>query len=211
VLDWRGFPVGIHAIALFAATALAALAAPCCAADLSKAEGGRYALDKRHTRIIFAINHLGFSTYYGFLSELSGSLDLDPASPTKSMLSVTIELDGIVTMDSELDAKLKSDAFFDVAKFPKATFKSTAVELTGEGTGKLTGELTLHGVTKPVNLDVTFNGAGSPPMTKIYVVGFDAVGTLKRSDFDIKNFIPFVGDEVKLSISCEFNRELQAQ
>ena len=112
----------------------------------------------------------------------------------------------MVTTDPKLDAKLKSDAFFDVAKFPKATFKSTNIELTGEGTGKLTGDLTLHGVTKPVTLDVTFNGAGTAPMTQLYVIGFDAVGTLKRSDFGIKNFVPLVGDEVKLVISCEFDR-----
>ena len=90
--------------------------------------------------------------------------------------------------------------------FQRRPSKSTAIEVTGEGTGKLTGDLSLHGVTKPVTLDVTFNGSGTPPMTKIYVAGFDAVGTLKRSDFGIKNFVPLVGDDVKLLISCEFDR-----
>jgi polyisoprenoid-binding protein YceI len=113
----------------------------------------------------------------------------------------------MVTTDPKLDEKLKSETFFDTAKFPKATFKSTAIEVNGEGRAKLAGDLTLHGVTKAVTLDVTFNGAGTPPMTQLYVVGFDAVGTLKRSDFGIKNFVPLVGDEVTLRISCEFDRE----
>ena len=198
------------ALVFAAVAAFAAPARPSYAADLAQAEGGRYTIDKSHAKIVFAINHLGFSTYYGFFTDLTGNLDLDPAAPAKSALSVAINFAGMVTTDSKLDEKLKSDAFFDVAKFPEATFKSTNIEVTGEGTGKLTGDLTLHGVTKPVTLDVTFNGAGTPPMTQIYIVGFDAVGTLKRSDFGIKNFIPLVGDDVKLQISCEFDRVPQA-
>lgn len=200
--------MNIRTVVLIAATtsALALTTQPGVAADLSKAKAGHYALDKSHAKVVFSINHLGFSTYYGFFTALAGSLDLDPAAPAKSALSVTINFAGMVTTDPELDQKLKSDSFFDVAKFPTATFKSTSIELTGEGTGKLVGDLTLHGVTKPVTLDVTFNGAGTPPMTQLYVVGFDAVGTLKRSDFGISNFIPLVGDEVELRISCEFDR-----
>jgi polyisoprenoid-binding protein YceI len=192
------------------ATAFAAAltaAAPAQAADLTKVQPGHYVLDKSHAKVVFSINHLGFSTYYGFFPDLSGTLDLDPAAPAKSALSVTINVAGMVTTDPKLDEKLKSETFFDTAKFPKATFKSTAIEVNGEGRAKLAGDLTLHGVTKAVTLDVTFNGAGTPPMTQLYVVGFDAVGMLKRSDFGIKNFVPLVGDEVTLRISCEFDRE----
>jgi polyisoprenoid-binding protein YceI len=206
-----GEAVNIRTLAFVVAAALAISLSPARAVDLAKVEGGHYALDKRHSRIVFSINHLGFSTYYGFFSDIAGTLDLDPIVPAKSAVAVTIKIAGIVTMDRELDEKLMSDAFFDVAKFPTATFKSTAIEVTGDGRGKLTGDFTLHGVTKPVTLDVTFNSAGTPPMTQLYVVGFDAVGSLKRSDFGIKNFVPFLGDEVKLLISCEFNRELQAR
>ena len=200
--------MNIRTVAFVSAVAAvwAASAQSSPAGDLKKAEGGHYTIDKSHAKIVFSINHLGFSTYYGNLNDFAGSLDLDPAVPAKSALSVTINVAGIVTTNRALDKKLKSDAFFDVAKFPEATFKSTAIEVTGEGTGKLTGDLSLHGVTKPVTLDVTFNGSGTPPMTKIYVAGFDAVGTLKRSDFGIKNFVPLVGDDVKLLISCEFDR-----
>ena len=185
---------------------LVTLTRPSAAADLAKAEAGRYAIDKSHAKIVFAIDHLGFSTYYGFFTDFEGNLQLDPDAPAKSGLTVTINVANIVTTDRALDAKLKSDAFFDVEKFPEATFKSTSIEVTGDGTGKLTGDLTLHGVTKPVVLDITFNGSGVPPMTQLYVVGFNATTTLKRSDFGITNFIPLVGDEVKLLISCEFDR-----
>jgi polyisoprenoid-binding protein YceI len=201
----------ITRIVAVALAATLAAAAPTRAADLAQVQAGHYVLDKSHAKVVFSINHLGFSTYYGFFPDLSGTLDLDPAAPAKSALSVTINVAGMVTTDPKLDEKLKSETFFDTAKFPKATFKSTAIEITGEGRGKLTGDLTLHGVTKPVTLDVTFNGAGTPPMTQLYVVGFDAVGTLKRSDFGIKNFVPLVGDEVTLRISCEFDRGQKPQ
>ena len=192
--------------AALAASVLGA-AAPLRADDLAKAEAGHYAIDKRHAKVIFAINHLGFSTYYGIFNDFTASsLDFDPAAPQKSALSLTINVAGMVTTDTELDEKLKSDAFFDTAKFPTATFKSTAIEMTGANTGKLTGELTLHGVTKPVTLDAAFAGAGTPPMTKLYIIGFNATGTLKRSDFGIKNYIPLLGDEVELRISAEFDR-----
>jgi polyisoprenoid-binding protein YceI len=191
--------------AILTAGPLAALG-PASAAGLAQAKPGHYAIDKSHAKIIFAIDHLGFSTYYGVLNDFTASsLDFDPAAPQKSALSLTINVAGLVTTDPKLDEKLKSDAFFDVAKFPTATFKSTSTKMTGAATGKLTGDLTLHGVTKPVTLDVTFNGAGSPPMTTIYVIGFNASAKLKRSDFGIKNFIPLLGDEVKLLISCEFD------
>jgi polyisoprenoid-binding protein YceI len=191
-----------------APAARAADAAPAAnATDLAKAEAGHYKIDKRHAKVIFAINHLGFSTYYGIFNDFTdSSFDFDPAAPQKSALSLTLNVAGMVTTDPELDEKLKSDAFFDTAKFPTATFKSTAIEMSGANTGKLTGDLTLHGVTKPVTLDVSFAGAGTPPMQKFYVIGFNATGKLKRSDFGIKNYIPLLGDEVELRISAEFDR-----
>lgn len=197
---------------VFIAAVIIAVAAPATAqlapiADLTKVEGGHYTLDKSHARIVFSITHFGFSTYYGFFDEFDAKLDFDPAAPDKSALDVTISLDGIVTANPKLETNLKSDGFFDVAKFPKATFTGTHIALTGPASGKLTGDLSLHGVTKPVTLDVTFNGGGINTMSQVYVLGFDATATLKRSDFGIKNFVPFVGDEVTLRISCEFDRD----
>jgi polyisoprenoid-binding protein YceI len=175
-------------------------------ADLMKVEGGHFSLDKQHARIVFSTTHFGFSTYYAFFDHFDARLDFFAATPEKSTLSVTINLDGIVAADPKLETNLKSDSFFDIAKFPKAEFRSTSIELNGKAGGKLTGDLTLHGITKPVTLDVTFNGGGVSSLTGAYVLGFDAKGTLQRSDFGIKNFIPLVGDEVTLVISCEFDR-----
>jgi polyisoprenoid-binding protein YceI len=133
-------------------------------------------------------------------------LDFDPAAPDKSTLQVTINLKGIVAANPKLEKNLRSDGFFDVAKFPKATFTATRVAITSAGAGKVEGQLSLHGVTKPVTLDVTFNGGGINSMSTDYVLGFDAKAIVKRSDFGIKNFVPFVGDDVALLISCEFDR-----
>jgi polyisoprenoid-binding protein YceI len=194
--------------ALTIATVILPSAAVCVTplADLAKVEGGHFSLDKQHARIVFSTTHFGFSTYYAFFDDFDARLDFDAATPEKSTLSVTINLNGIVAADPKLEANLKSDGFFDVAKFPKAVFSSTSIELRGNASGKLTGDLSLHGLTKPVTLDVTFNGGGVSPLTNAYILGFDAKGTLRRSDFGIKNFIPVVGDQVTLVISCEFDR-----
>ncbi len=207
--------VGIAKVGIAAFIVVIAAVAPASPqsapiADVAKVEGGHFTLDKSHARIIFSTTHFGFSTYYGFFDDFDATLDFDPAAPTKSSLVVTIKMTGIVTANPKLETNLQSDGFFDVAKFPTATFTSSSIELTGKAAGKLKGELSLHGVTKPVTLDVTFNGGGIAPLSNTYVLGFDARGTLLRSDFGIKNFVPFVGDEVTLLISCEFARAAQS-
>src|SRR5262249_40044499 len=149
---------------------------------------------------------LGFSTYYGAFAGLEGTLTLDPKAPEKSAVQITVPLKRIVTADKELDDKLLSDAFFDAAQFPTATFVSKAIAITGPRSAKIEGELTLHGVTKPVTLDAHFVGAGPMPFSGDHVVGFDATATVRRSEFGIKQFVPMVGDDVKLQISAEFDR-----
>jgi polyisoprenoid-binding protein YceI len=183
-----------------------AMAQPSGTVDFKNVEGGHFKLDKRHARIVFSATHLGFSTYYGFFGDLDAKLDYDPTSPAAGKLEVWVNLNGLVTNDSELDENLKSPDYFDVAKFPVATFKSTKIEVTGAASGRITGDLTLHGVTKPVVLDVTLNRGGIHPVTQDYILGFDATGTLSRSDFGIRTLVPLVEDLVKLTISCEFNR-----
>ncbi|MDR3515700.1 MAG: YceI family protein [Azospirillaceae bacterium] len=175
--------------------------------DVAKVEGGQFALDKSHAKILFSVNHFGFSVYYGMFTDFDAKLQFDPKQLTKSNVDVTVQLAGIDTTNPKLDAHLKSADFFDAEKFPTATFKSTAIEVTGPTTGKITGDLTLHGVTKPVVLDATFIGGGVNGMTKAYVVGFSATATLKRSEFGIKTYVPAVSDEVNLIISGEFDRQ----
>ena len=118
-------------------------------------------------------------------------------------MTVTIPVDSIDTGVAKLDAHLKSPDFFDAAKFPMATFKSTRVERAGEHGLKVTGDLTLHGVTKPVVLDVVVNKIGPHPMAGRAAAGFDATATIKRSDFGISNYVPNVSDEIELSVSTE--------
>jgi polyisoprenoid-binding protein YceI len=202
--------IRLAALVLAVATAPSALAQSAPITDPAKVEGGPFVLDKSHAKIVFSTTHFGFSTYYGFFDDFDAKLDFDPRAPAKSALAVTINMKGVVTTNPKLDANLKSDDFFDVAKFPTATFTSTKIELTGNASGKVTGDLSLHGVTKPVTLDVTFNGGGNNPLKKAYVLGFDARGTVKRSDFGIKSYVPMVGDDVTLLISCEFDRAQQA-
>jgi polyisoprenoid-binding protein YceI len=186
------------------------VAAPACAAspttDLSQIEGGNFTIDKNHAKIIFSTTHFGFSTYYGLFTDFDAKLAFDPKAPAASTLEVSVNTNGIDTTNPKLDSELKSAEFFNSAEFPIAVFKSTKIVVTGPTTGSVTGDLTLHGVTKPVTLQATFNGGGVNPMSKAYVLGFSAVGRLKRSDFGINAFIPAVGDDVTLTISGEFDR-----
>jgi len=174
------------------------------AASLAGTPSGTYTLDKTHANIIFGINHLGFSTYYGRFDNFDATLTFDAKDPTKSSLNVTIDTASTNTNNKVLEDKLDSKVFFNTAQFPKATFVSKKLEKTSDTTGKLTGDLTLLGVTKPVTLDVTFNASGLNPFSKSHTLGFGATGMIKRSDFGMKEYLPAVGDEVVLQIQAEF-------
>lgn len=165
---------------------------------------GSYAVDPHHTRVLFSVSHLGFTTWYGDFTGVSGTLDLDPKAPEKSAVDIHIPADSISTTNAKLDGELKGDQWFDAAKYPDIEFKSAKIVLTGKTTAKLTGDLTFHGVTQPVTLAVKYNNAGPNPMNKKYTVGFDATGSIKRSDFGVKTYVPLVGDEVGIIISAGF-------
>ena len=173
--------------------------------DPTTVKAGSYALETSHARVAFAVDHMGFSTWYGDFSGTKGSLTLDPANVAASKLDITIPAASVTTTNAIVDKELK--AWFDVEKFPNITFKSTTVTSTGKDTAKVTGDLTFHGVTKPVTLDVKFHGAGSNPMSKAYTVGFDATGSLKRSDYGVSKYVPIVGDKIDLFISAPFEKK----
>jgi polyisoprenoid-binding protein YceI len=179
------------------------LAALLLAAGSATAAPVRYDLDPNHTRIDFSWTHFGFSHPMGRFDRFEGDFRFDPADPTQSSVTVTIPVDSIDTGVAKLDTHLKTDEFFDVARYPTATFKSTRVERSGEHGLKVTGDLTLHGVTKPLVLDVVINKVGQHPMAGRAAAGFDASATIKRSDFGISNYVPNVSDEITLSISTE--------
>jgi len=166
-----------------------------------------YEMDTSHTHAGFKISHLGFSETYGNFEDVTGTLELDADKPEEAKLSVTIQT---ASLDSGFDARdehLKGKDFLNVAEFPTMTFTSTKVVRTGEATADVTGDLTLHGVTKPLTLQVTLNKLGENPMNKKTIAGFNATGTLKRSDFGISTYLPAIGDEVTLLLSSEFVRK----
>jgi polyisoprenoid-binding protein YceI len=163
----------------------------------------RYDLDPKHTQVRFGWSHLGFSHQVGRFDAFDAQFQFDPADPTKSTLVVNIPIASIDTGVPALDEHLRSPDFFDATKFPAATFKSTKVESVGPKALKVSGDLTLHGVTKPVVLDVAINQIGPYPMGGRPAAGFDATTTLKRSDFGIDRFVPNVSDEIALTITAE--------
>ncbi|MCW2246916.1 polyisoprenoid-binding protein YceI [Azospirillum fermentarium] len=185
----------LFAAALFATAALGL--APASAAPVA------YKVDPAHTSVVFIINHVGFANLIGRFNAVAGDLTLDQDALDKSAVSVTIDTGSVDTNHAKRDEHLKSPDFFNTKEFPTLTFKSTSVEKTGATTGKLHGDLTLLGVTKPVVLDVTFNKAGVSPASKLETAGFSARGTIKRSDFGMKYGVPAIGDDVTLLIESE--------
>ncbi|ALN89832.1 MULTISPECIES: YceI family protein [Lysobacter] len=162
-----------------------------------------YKIDPNHTDVVASWSHFGFSNPIAHFGKVDGSITYDPAKPAASKVEVTIPLDGLDSHVGDFDEHLKSADFFDAAKFPTITFKSTKVEAAGDKKLKVTGDLTVHGVTKPAVLDVNINKIGEQPMAKRAAAGFDASTTLKRSDFGIGKYVPNVSDEIKIHITTE--------
>jgi polyisoprenoid-binding protein YceI len=160
-----------------------------------------YEIDPGHTQVSFTYNHFGFSNPTGRLEQIKGELNLDTADLSKSSVSVTLPLDGLHTGVPKLDEHLKTADFFDAAKYPDITFKSTKVEKTGADTLAVTGDLTVHGVTKPETLAVKVNKIGDNPMIASKSAGFDADVTFKRSDFGVNKYVPAVSDDVHVHIT----------
>lgn len=163
----------------------------------------KYDIDTSHTQVIFSWNHFGFSKPSASLEKISGDFQFDPADITKSSISVTLPLDGIHTGVPKLDEHLKSADFFDAAKYPDITFKSTKVEKSGANGLKIVGDLTIHGVTKPVTLNAKINKIGENPMMKKASAGFDATTTIKRSQFGVDKYVPNVSDEIPVRITFD--------
>lgn len=161
-----------------------------------------FTLDSSHTYVLWNIKHMGFSTQSGKWY-VTGQLVLDKDHPEQSKVNVSIDLANMVTGLPELDKHLKSQTFFDVEHYPKATFVSNKVEVNGKNTANVNGILTLHGVSKPVVLHVTLNKAGMNPITNKMTVGFSATAEVKRSDFGMTAYLPGLSDEVEINIGAE--------
>lgn len=161
-----------------------------------------YTLDPTHTYASWQVSHFGFSSPSGKWMA-KGTLEIDKDKPQNSKLNVTINMADLATGLAELDEHLKGDLFFDVKKFPTATFVSNKVVMTGKNSAKVTGTLTVHGVSKPVTLNVTLNKMGVNLLSDKMTMGFSANTQLNRSDFGINTLLPGVGDKVIIHIEAE--------
>ena len=167
------------------------------------AEAVRYEIDPNHTMVLASWNHFGYSNPTANFGGAHGSISYDPQAPEASSVQVTLPLANLDSFVPKLDEHLRSADFFEAAKFPEATFSSTAVRSTGEGRLEVTGDLTVKGSTRPVVLDVVLNKAAPHPMGKVPTIGFDATAKVKRSDFGLAMAVPMVSDEVSLRITTE--------
>jgi len=207
-------PLAYLALAAALLTAPAALAAPGVSsvkpADLP---AGHYVLDKSHATLTAKLKHMGFSNYTLRFTKLDADFHYDPKAPEASKINVTVDpasLDTATGADAfgvKFSKELTGDGWLEAAKYPTITFVSTAINVGDGQHGSVTGDLTFHGVTKPVVLDVTFNGVGSgmnPLQTR---TGFSAMTTIKRSEYGVGKYAPLIGDDVTLNIEVEFEKK----
>jgi len=210
---------------IFAAIAAAVLLAGAAhAQSMPEPEGappaGTYTLDRAHASLNFRVSHMGFSHWTARFTTFDATLTGDPADPAASSVTATVDTGSLQTnypfKDFNFDEQLTGKEWLDAADYPRMTFHSTKVEVTSANTAKVTGDFTLHGITRPVTLDVTYNGgygkqAYDPGGSRI---GFSAHGWLKRSDYGVSMGIPApgsvlgVGDDVEIIIEAEFNRPI---
>jgi polyisoprenoid-binding protein YceI len=175
------------------------------------ASAATYTLEPNYTQGVLRWDHLGFSYPSAQFAQGTGTIEFDESDPTRSSIRVTIPMGSLNTGVPDLDERLRSEDFFEVAKFPTATFVSTRVEKgAGMNRFKVTGNLTIRKVTRPVILEVTLLKVGKNARTEVATIGFDARGTLKRSEFGLGKFVPQVGDEIQLLVTTQA-AESQAQ
>lgn len=173
--------------------------------DVRLITGGTYKVDPGHTEVVWGLTHNGYSRLYGLFTQLTGSLQLDPKRPNDAKLVIDVPLSGLKVSSDAFAAHLRTPDLFEADKFPAAHFVSTSVKAKGTR-ATITGDLTMHGVTRPVVLQATFVGAG-PNATGVENVGFSATGRVKRRDFGLGYAAPEVGDDVDLQITGAFIKQ----
>lgn len=163
----------------------------------------KYVLDSSHSQVVFNYNHLGYSTTYGMFSGFEGEIMFDQEDPANSSVKVSMPTMSMFTGWEKREEHFMSGDFFGATEEDMITFTSTAIEVTGENTARITGDLTMNDVTKEVVLDAVLNQTGTHPMANQAWAGFDATTTLLRSDFNLGAFVPAISDEVEVMISIE--------
>jgi len=203
--DRRSLRISGILLVLFLA-GCASLIRPNFETEVAKLRAGNYQLDPEHAYVHFRIAHLGLSTIVGRFNTVDAALDFDPAELSKLRLDGTLETASIDMNNASLDERLRGSSWFDATRFPEAVFVTTAVT---PGTGnafKLTGDLTLKGITKPVTFDALFIGGADNLLTGKYTVGFAANAVISRAAYGIDGFAALIGDEVAIEIHAEFQR-----
>jgi polyisoprenoid-binding protein YceI len=165
---------------------------------------GHYELDPDHTSISFDIDHFKYSRFTMRFDRKQGQLDWNEGGLDRSSATVTIDAASIDTNVPLLDKMVKSASMLDVSRYPEVRFTSMRFERTGESRGTLSGDLTIHGVTQPVTLSVTFNGFAPDPLTKKDTLGFSAEGSFSRAKFGLATWYPAVGDDIHVRVQAEF-------
>ncbi len=198
----------VPAVLVLALAIVPPAAAQSVSKNASRAPNGSYQLEPNHSQLLFSVVHLGLTDYYGRFDTLSGTLNFDANQPERSAVSITVDMTSVDTPSTRLSEELKAPTAFNTAQFGTASFKSTAIVRTGPDTGRITGDLTIKNVTRPVTLDATFNGGGLNPMNNSYALGFHATASFKRSDFGLTTmpWSSFVSDDVQLLIEAMFQK-----
>ena len=176
----------------------------------AKAEPRDYKMDPDHFAIVFMVHHLGLADTVGMFREASGSFTYDAEAQSISDIEITVQTDSVFTNHDARDGHLRGTDFLNVQEFPTMTFTADEAEVTGENTGKIHGELTLLGQTKPLTLDVTYEGGRTYPFGDgHYAIGISARGTVKRSEYGMNYAVQnnIVGDEIHLIIEFEGIRQ----
>ncbi len=167
---------------------------------------GSYELDDTHAYLSFSYSHLGLSNPQIQFADFEASLELNGDDMSLSQVRITIDAASVDSTVPELDDDLKGPDFFDVANHPEITFQSTAYEETSDSSGRLTGDLSVRGVTLPVTLDVSINSASMNPLNRKEMIGFSATGSINRSDYGLTAYAPLIGDELSLAVQIEFEK-----
>lgn len=181
----------------------ASLIAPNVKTEPAALKAGEYRIDPNHRALLFKIDHSGYSHFVGRFETFDVSLDFDASSVAAAHVEAEIDMTSLDVANDDFARTLTGPSWFDAAAYPKALFRSTSIEKTGENKGRVAGDLTLHGVTAPITLDVAFNGGAQDILRGGYVVGFSAKGTISRKTFGVDRYESLVGDAVDIEIEAE--------
>ncbi len=206
-IDWGRVGLGSLLLCCILVSSCASIVRPNYTQNFSELRPGDYALDPDHAYVHFRVGHLGLSTIVGRFNSVAATLDFDPNDITSTQLQGAIAADSIDLNNAELESTLAGASWFNSQLFPDISFVSTAVSTTDNNDLLITGDLTLRGVRKSIELLATFNGGADNILTGKYTLGFTASTTIKRSDFGMDGFAALVADEVRVEMHGEFQKQ----